>query len=539
MRNGAKTAIVGGVFAAMLGGAAYGGYTLIGGLGLGADEERLPKGPPTAAEVDSVTKRFFAAWQKGDTGAAAAATNNAASARPVFIGFKDAAGLTNVRITPGKVRGTTVPYTVRATVTHERLSEPVSYTTRLTVVRGVTTGLPLVDWKPSVVHPALRKKDDALVTGTASAPGVNAVDRDGRVLTRKKYPSLAPVLNQLRETYGERVGGTPGVELAVRHTGEVPDTPLVTLAEGRPGELGTTLSAPVQRAAERAVRRHPDSSVVAVRPSTGEVLAVANHRDDGFNAAFQGQLAPGSTMKIVTAATLIENGVATADGPAPCPDTTVWQGQTFKNVTGLAANPSADLQDSFRRSCNTAFIDLMGEEPLTDASLTETARDGFGLGRDDWRTGIASFDGRVPGDSGPDRAANALGQGRVQMSPLAMASVTATAMTGAFRQPYVVPRTLDDRPFATAEGLAPGTVAQLRRMMSATATNGTGAKAMAGLSGDIGAKTGSAEVAGQAKANGWFVGYRGDLAVAAVTEAGGRGGESAGPIVADVLRAGG
>ncbi|WP_258040408.1 hypothetical protein, partial [Streptomyces sp. SM9] len=36
----------------------------------------------------------------------------------------------------------------------------------------------------------------------------------------------------------------------------------------------------------------------------------------------------------------------------------------------------------------------------------------------------------------------------------------------------------------------------------------------------------------------WFTAYRGDLAVAAVAEQGGRGGESAGPIVAAVLRSG-
>ncbi|MFE9659018.1 penicillin-binding transpeptidase domain-containing protein [Streptomyces sp. NPDC005955] len=538
MRNGAKAAIIGGVFAAMVGGAAYGGYVLVDELGFGSDAEPKKSGPPSAAEVRTATEAFFAAWEKGDTNAAAQATNNAAEARPVFIGYKDAAGLTDVEITPEAARGATVPYSVRATVTHEGLSEPVAYESSLTVVRGVTTGRPLVDWKPSVVHPKLKEKDDALVTGKASTPSVQAVDRDGKVLDSKKYPSLAPVLTQLRGVYGERAGGTPGVELAVRHAGDVPDTPLVTLSEGQPGKLPTTLSARAQAAAEKAVLRYPESSVVAVRPSTGEVLAVANHRRDEFNAAFQGELAPGSTMKIVTAAMLIESGVVTADGAAPCPDTAVWQSQTFKNITGLAPNTSADFTNSFQRSCNTAFIKLIDEEPVTDESLTRTAEDKFGLGRDDWRTGIASFDGRVPVSTGPERAANAIGQGRVQMSPLTMASVTATAMTGSFRQPYLVAKSLDDREFARAEGLAPDTVAQLRQMMAATARVGSGAGAMRGLSGDIGAKTGSAEVDRQATANSWFVGYRGDVAAAAVAQQGGRGSDSAGPIVADVLRNG-
>jgi cell division protein FtsI/penicillin-binding protein 2 len=61
---------------------------------------------------------------------------------------------------------------------------------------------------------------------------------------------------------------------------------------------------------------------------------------------------------------------------------------------------------------------------------------------------------------------------------------------------------------------------------------------MSGLGGDIGAKTGSAEVDGQTTSDSWFTGFRNDLAAAAMAEQGGHGGDAAGPIVADVLRAG-
>jgi cell division protein FtsI/penicillin-binding protein 2 len=132
-----------------------------------------------------------------------------------------------------------------------------------------------------------------------------------------------------------------------------------------------------------------------------------------------------------------------------------------------------------------------------------------------------------------------IGQGQVQMSPLNMASVTATAMTGAFRQPVIVPRALDGRAVATAKGLSSGTVAQLRAMMNRTAVSGTASLVMKNLGGSIGAKTGSAEVDGQDKSNSWFTGYRNDIAAAAMTQEGGHGGEAAGPIVAAVLRTGG
>jgi cell division protein FtsI/penicillin-binding protein 2 len=163
----------------------------------------------------------------------------------------------------------------------------------------------------------------------------------------------------------------------------------------------------------------------------------------------------------------------------------------------------------------------------------------FGLGRGDWKTGIVSVDGTVPASGGPDRAANAIGQGQVQMNPLNMASVTATAITGVFRQPYLVPAKLDGRQFATAQGLRSSTAAQLKQMMRLTATQGTAASAMATVPGDKGAKTGSAEVDGNARSNSWFTGFRDDVAAAAMTEEGGHGGDAAGPIVATVLRAGG
>ncbi|MER7051676.1 penicillin-binding transpeptidase domain-containing protein [Streptomyces sp. NPDC000351] len=541
MRKGVKAAVIGGVFAVMVGGAGYGTYNVVSALdgGSGAAGGSVKSGAPSGDEVEETAEKFFTAWEKGDATAAASHTNNSTAAGTMLTAYGEEAHITGVEITPGEATGTAVPFTVKAKVSYEGASKPLTYKSELTVVRGETSGRALVDWQASVVHPDL-KDSDTLVTEESATPQIQAVGRDGAVLTKEKYPSLGPVLATLREKYGAQAGGTPGVELVVRHGNDGgPDTPLLTLTEGKPGKLETTLSASVQAAAEKAVKRYGESSVVAVEPSTGEVLAVANNRADGFNAAFQGRVAPGSTMKIVTAAMLIDNGVTSMDGPAPCPDTATWQSQTFKNLTGMPANEGATLANTFMRSCNTGFIKLIDEEPLTDASLTAEAEDRFGLGRDDWKTGIVSFDGKVPAVSGPDRAANAIGQGQVQMNPLNMASVTATAITGEFRQPYLVSPGLDDRKLATAKGLPQGTAAQIKQMMRLTATQGTAQEAMSGLGGDIGAKTGSAEVDGEATSDSWFTGFRGDVAAAAMVEEGGHGGDAAGPIVADVLRAGG
>ncbi|MFI1167055.1 penicillin-binding transpeptidase domain-containing protein [Streptomyces sp. NPDC020801] len=538
MRKGGKAAVVGGVFVVLVGGAAYGGYTFVSALNstAGADAP-VRTGPPGRDEVKETSAKFFAAWEKDQASTAASYTNFPDAARELLSAYGHDAHITDVRITPGAAAGTTVPFSVRATVSYGGRSEPLAYSSRLTVVRGTNTHRPLVDWQPSVVHPGL-KKGDTLVTGESAAPPIEAVDRHGAVLTKEKYPSLGPVLDELRAKYGDKSGGTPAVELSIRHTDtNAAETPLITLAKGRAGKLHTTLSASAQAAAERAVQKFAESSVVAVKASTGEVLAVANHRDDAFNAAFLGRLAPGSTMKIISAATLIDDGITTAAGPAPCTPDAMWEGQTFHNLKDMTPNKHATLSESFARSCNTAFIKFT-DDIRTD-SLAREAQDRFGLGRDNWKTGIPSFDGSVPAVDGPDKAANLIGQGQVQMSPLDMASVTATAMTGRFRQPVIVPSGLDDRELADAKGLPAGTVAQLRQMMNRTATSGTAAAAMSGLSGSIGAKTGSAEVDGQARSNSWFTGYRGDMAAAAMTQEGGHGGEAAGPIVAAVLRTGG
>lgn len=543
MRKGAKAAIVGTVFTVMVGGAGYGAFNIVSALTEDTGPAAVKTGPPSQDEVAEAAEKFFAAWEKGQAQAAADLTDNAVPAATLIGDYSASAHITGVKITPGTATGATVPFSVKATVSFRGKSTPLAYTSTLKIVRGPRTGRALVGWQPSVIHPGLKAAGDTLVTGEAGSAPIEAVDRDGKVLTKDSYPSLGPVLDTLRARYGDKAGGTPGIELMIRHADTaVADTSLLTLAEGTPGKLRTTLSASAQDAAEKAVLKFSESSVVAVQPSTGEVLAVANHRTDQFNAAFEGAMAPGSTMKIVTAAMLIDNGVTSMNGPAPCSPTAVWKSQTFSNLKGMPPNERATLADDFLRSCNTGFIKLIdGTEanPLTDESLTAEAQERFGLGQDNWKTGITSFDGSVPASAGPDRAANAIGQGQVQMSPLNMASVTATAITGEFRQPYLVSPDLDGRELATAKGLPASTSAQLKEMMRMTATQGTGARSMAGLSGDIGAKTGSAEVDGQDKSNSWFTGFRGDIAAAAMTLEGGHGGDAAGPIVAAVLRTGG
>ncbi|MGW2084117.1 penicillin-binding transpeptidase domain-containing protein [Streptomyces sp. NPDC001880] len=544
MRSGAKVAIVGGVFAVVAGGVGYGAYNILDGLGGGggggtdskSTSAEVRTGPVTEAEIDDASKKFLKAWASGDPDTASQLTNNAAEAGPALTGYRENAHVTKAVITPGPAVGSKVPFTVKATISFEGTSKPWSYSSELTVVRGLTTGRPLVDWSPAVLHPDLTD-GASLRTGEAAAPSIEAVDRNGRALTKEKYPSLGSILDALREKYGQKAGGTAGIETWIENADAgSPDRTLLTLTKGTPGKLQTTLDADAQAAAEVAVKKFSQASVVAVQPSTGAIRAVANNPATGFNAAMQGKQAPGSTMKIVTAAMLIEKGLASADRQIECPPTATYYGRTFKNLDDFSI-PDGTLTTSFARSCNTAFIKLI-DDTKDDAALAKEARDVFGIGLD-WQTGVVSFDGSVPEETQGEAAAQYIGQGTVQMNALNMASITATAKTGTFHQPILVDRGLDGRPIATASRSLPGYVSQqLTNMMRQTASWGTGKAAMASVGGDKGAKTGSAEVDGQATSNSWFTGFSNDLAAAAVVQSGGHGGDAAGPVVAAVLRAG-
>ncbi len=365
------------------------------------------------------------------------------------------------------------------------------------------------------------------------------MDRNGTVLTKEKYPSLGPILDTLREKYGATSGGSAGIETWIQAAdGSQPDVSLLTLTKGKPGKVQTTLDANTQAAAERAVKKFAQASVVAVKPSTGAIRAVANNPASEFNVALQGKQAPGSTLKIMTAAMLLEKGLVTANKAVECPKEAMWQGRTFHNLDDFALPDGSTFTQSFAKSCNTAFIKLI-DDTKDDAALPKIAEDVFGIGLD-WQTGVVTFDGSVPQEAGGEAAAQYIGQGTVQMNVLNMASVTATAMTGTFQQPVIVPKSLDDREVAQASRSLPASVSQqLKTMMRATAAWGTGAKAMASVGGDKGAKTGSAEVGGQDVSNSWFTGFSNDLAAAAVVQSGGHGGDAAGPVVAEVLRSGG
>ncbi|MET7567231.1 penicillin-binding transpeptidase domain-containing protein [Streptomyces sp. NPDC005492] len=542
-RRKARPAVVGGVIAVAVVGAGVGAYALYDGGASAeartsntADHKAIKKGPLSATEVQTTAKRFLADWQQGKVAQAAAATDKSTAATALLTGYTKNAHMAGITVTEGTPAGAKVPFSVKCTVSYKGITKPMSYSTSLSVVRSAKDGKPYVAWHASVVHPDLAD-GDTLVTGESGTPPIKAYDRDGGELTTAKYPSLGPVLDGLREKFGKKAGGKAGIELRVVRgkTSKESDKTLVELSKGTPGKVKTTLSPTLQAAAEQQVDKQKNSSVVMMRASTGEILAVAN-ASHGFNVAFQGSLAPGSTMKIVTSTMLFEKNLITPDASHPCPKTYKLAGWTFHNDDDSEIKKGT-FKMAFGASCNNAFINFAPK--LSNSDLTTEAQQVYGLGMNNWAIGVPTFDGSIPVQSGAQMGASLIGQGGVRMNPLNMASVASTVDTGTFHQPYLVSAKVDGRTLAKASRtMSSTTQAELKDVMKYTADYGTATKAMAGLGPDYGAKTGSAEVDGQKKPNGWFTAYKGDLVGAGVVQAGGHGGDTAGPMVAALLKLG-
>src|SRR5206468_6845177 len=100
---------------------------------------------------------------------------------------------------------------------------------------------------------------------------------------------------------------------------------------GKPIRL--TLDTAVQAAADATLANvAPPASIVALQPSTGKVLAVANSAGAPGDIALTGQYPAGSTFKIATYAAALRNDPAlTADAQVDCPATVTVDGRTFEN----------------------------------------------------------------------------------------------------------------------------------------------------------------------------------------------------------------
>jgi cell division protein FtsI/penicillin-binding protein 2 len=350
-------------------------------------------------------------------------------------------------------------------------------------------------------------------------------------------------LSGLEQRYDARLRGSAGVTIQAVGTdaaGKPTSRNLFTAppTDGKP--LVITLDAKAQNVAEAVLAGGPTTtptSLVAIRPSTGEIVASANGPgSNGQPIGTFGQTAPGSTFKIVTALALLRAGL-TPDSPVSCTPTVTVAGRSFKNYNDYPSDKIGQipLRTAFANSCNTAFIS--NQDKVSQADLAAAAA-ALGVGVD-LDLGFPAYLGSVPTTAtGTEHAASMIGQGKVLVSPMDMATVTASVLHGS----VVRPRLIDGNPavaaFPTpAKPLQPAEAQALQGLMGAVVSEGSGAL----LAGDgvTAAKTGTAEYgnASPLLTHAWMVAGRGDLTVAVYVENGESGSKTAGPLLKQFFEA--
>jgi cell division protein FtsI/penicillin-binding protein 2 len=340
-------------------------------------------------------------------------------------------------------------------------------------------------------------------------------------------------LSGLQARYDEQLTGTPGLEVqAVGEDGEPRSLFTAEPVAGVP--LRTTLDERLQTKAEQALAVIQDvpAALVAIRPSTGAVLAAANGPGTGgLNIATYGQYAPGSTFKIVSSLALLRAGV-TADDTVQCPPSTVVDGKQFKNYDDYPSSElgAITLREALAHSCNTAFINARTKVAETDLA---GAAESLGLGVDH-DLGFPAYFGQVPPpESETELAADMIGQGKILGSPMVLATVAASVQAGRTVVPYLLQ---DHRPEASPEQpLQPEEAETLAELMRGVVADGSG-DFLADLRGDVGAKTGTAEYGepgpdGSLATHTWMIAFHDDLAVAVFVETGESGSSTAGPLL--------
>ena len=325
---------------------------------------------------------------------------------------------------------------------------------------------------------------------------------------------------------------------------------------------------------EQLSNRNYEGAIVALRPSTGQVLAMAStpsydpnaisnpdtaegawaevNNNPGkplLNHATQDQLPPGSIFKIVTTVAGLRNGY-TPDSPLTGAPSITLPGTTvpLTNYAGqaCAGGGQVPLRTAFALSCNTAFVQ-MGMAVGADA-LREAAH-GFGIGEqyDLGMPNAAGSLGDLPGDA--ELGQSAIGQRDVTMTALQAAVMAGTvANEGRRMAPYVVNRVLSPdlreietaKPHMLSDSITPEEANTIKDLMFGSERDTWGYDGNGFAS-----KTGTAEHAEGAAPHVWYVAFdpAKDVAVAVVVKNGGNmgeaayGGQVAGPIGRAVLRA--
>jgi penicillin-binding protein 2 len=313
-----------------------------------------------------------------------------------------------------------------------------------------------------------------------------------------------------------------------------------------PYSLLLTIDGNIQQVVENIMDRYiARGSVVVMDPRNGDILAMAsrpNYLQSDLPSYLEGNDArnsflntqpfinrsilgypPGSVFKIVVAAAAIDTGEAWSSSRFYCPGY-IEVGDTIFRCYQGKAHGSINLAEAFAHSCNSVFIKLalsLGRDMIYQYASA------MGLGKS---TGLplgspvhgGETEGKLPKpDEMPflgDLALTAIGQGRVEATPLQIARLTAVIANGGFLVEPRLVQALQTKEGETIETfdaapcrrvINPLTASRLRLMMSGVVEFGTGQAAGSEIL-HLGGKTGTAEteklVNGKQLQYSWFTG---------------------------------
>jgi len=345
-------------------------------------------------------------------------------------------------------------------------------------------------------------------------------------------------------------------------------------------DIRTTLVPSAQRIATQqlAAAGGQGGAAVALDPRDGSVLAMASvpgydanavrdpkvysklandtKRRPLINRAVQFGYAPGSTFKVVTLAAGLDSGRFTVNSTVNGDNGQVFSGKPLANDFNQSFG-QVDLTTALAKSVNTAFANI---GVAVGPRLMREYMERFGFDAKpqlDYSPdmSVSAIVPNPPGHAVPatsryvDLGRVAMGQGGLEATPLQMAEVAAAiANGGTLMRPHITDRVVgsDGRTISRAravrqsEVVSSRTAGEVRDMMVAVVSGGTGVRAqIPGV--EVAGKTGTAETAiSQSINNVWFIGFapadRPRVAVA-VTIQGvpGFGGDSAAPIARSIM----
>jgi cell division protein FtsI/penicillin-binding protein 2 len=344
-----------------------------------------------------------------------------------------------------------------------------------------------------------------------------------RALVAAGFPPDAEVgVSGLQRALDSRLRGRPGGTLSIGgrvlvRTDPVPAEP-----------VRSSIDPAIQVAAQSALGGQ-FGGVAAIEPSTGEVLALSG-------IALDGAQPPGSSFKIMTLTAALEARIVTPRSRFPVLTGADAGGHYIANAHDEACG--GDLTESFAKSCNSVFAPLgvkLGGRRLVDVAQR------FGFNRplgipDATPNTIPPAKEMTPADVG----ASAIGQGRVQATPLGMARVGATIATLGRRPRLTL---VHGEPPKLERATTPEVARTVREMMLQVVNGNDATGTAAAIKGfHVAGKTGTSELGGDQENDAWFVAFAPapapKLAVGVLVVHGGFGGETAAPIAREVLKAG-